>query len=67
MRKIFTLRLSPVLHNKLSNLAELHQRSMAGELRWLIASAETNQSVCEQYKVSEIDSLKKEETNALKS
>ena len=58
MEKTLSVRINPELLEKLSKLAEVNQRSMAGQLRWLIASAEITQSVREKDKGSENSSNK---------
>ena len=53
MRKIFTLHLSPELHKALAVLAKESQRSMSGQMRWLIKNAEPTTGIGQD--ISEYD------------
>jgi len=60
MRKNFTLRLSPNLYKELSSLAEDNQRSMAGQLRWLIINAASEEGVSEKHQEPHVLAQKKQ-------
>jgi hypothetical protein len=60
MKKTFTLHLSPNLLEKLASIAEQNQRSMAGQLRWLIINANTSTGIGQEVSDSEDPFLGKE-------